>query len=137
MIKEIVNETIQKTVYVTFDGTRFSDESEAKLYEGSAECIIRSKVKIVKSDEYILFNGNEECKVEIVTGEYDNVLHYVMSRYIPYDSSKKRITELFNSFGPIGELKIILFYNCEGELWDVKQFSDFIQNIYDIAEYKK
>ena len=126
---------VTTTKYKAVDGTMFTDQKQCELYENTAKCVIRSRIKIVnETNAWKVGFGYEDDKVEVISGTKENVMMYVgLSIWYNSNNKKKAIEELA-SFDD-NDL-YVMWYNVDEQVYAAMSKTKFIERINSELESK-
>lgn len=122
MKKIEVKGEVTNVMYEAIDGTKFKDEKQCGIYEGTAKCIIQSRLKIKTLCETdIVWGGACDNVIKVISGKPEDIAMYVALLDTEKDTDLK---EILNSNEPW-----IVEINFDKELVLVSKVSDYINDI--------
>ena len=126
-IKDKKEETIIR--YQAEDGTIFNSRSECEKYDNTAECILKSRLKIEEVSEWDLVFGSDDNIVEVVRGKSNDVKMYASLRNNNFCKAEDFIKE------ELKDSDIPLFFNnCEGVVYRIITLDNFISQIKNLCK---
>lgn len=119
--------------YKAIDGTMFDEQGQCAVYEKTAKCVIKSRIKILKTiDAWDFCYGYEDNYVEVVSGSKENIMMYVaLSLWITDERKEKAIKEL-ESFD---ESEVYLIWkNRDNQIYTALSWSAYIEKMNKAIE---